>query len=308
MKIVFMGTTDFAVPSLERLIADGHEVVAVFCQPDKPQGRHFVLTPPPVKVLAQANGIAVYQPDSLKTPEAQAVLEQLLPELIVVAAYGKILPKAVLEIPSRGCINVHGSLLPKYRGAAPIQWAVINNELKTGVTIMQMAEGLDTGNMLLKKETLIGADETAGALFDRIAVLGAQALSEAIAKLDTITPVPQDDTQASWASPLKKTDGAIDWHTDASAVYARIRGVTPWPGAYTLFNGKRLKILSAQIFETKSDSISESAGDLLDSIRLIVGCQTGALELLEVQLEGAKRISGSDFIRGQRLKLGKLFE
>lgn len=304
MKIVFMGTPDFAVPSLRRLIDDGHEILAVYSQPDKPQGRHFVLTPPPVKVLAQQHGIPVCQPETLKDAAAQAQLAALIPELIVVAAYGKILPQAVLDIPKKGCINVHGSLLPKYRGAAPIQWAVINNEPSAGVTIMQMAQGLDTGDMLLKKETPVGENETAGELFDRIAELGAQALSEAVETLDTLNPVPQDDALACWSPPLKKNDGEIDWAQDAKAIYARIRGVTPWPGAYTLFNGKRLKIHRAALYDL---NITDTPGALLDSKRLIIACGSGAVELLEVQLEGAKRIAAADFIRGQRLNLGKLF-
>lgn len=305
MKIVFMGTPDFAVPSLQRLIDDGHDILAVYCQPDKPQGRHFVLTPPPVKVLAQQHGIPVYQPATFKDTVVQAQLAALPPELIVVAAYGKILPQAVLDIPAKGCINVHGSLLPKYRGAAPIQWAVINNEPVAGVTIMQMAQGLDTGDMLLKKETPIGEDETSGELFLRIAQLGAQALSEAVDALNTLTPVPQDDTLACWSPPLQKTDGEIDWSQDAITVYARIRGVTPWPGAYTLFNGKRLKIHRAAL--DNSNSIAGVPGELLETKRLVITCGCGAIELLEVQLEGAKRIPASDFIRGQRLNLGKLF-
>ena len=302
MKIVFMGTPDFAVPSLQRLIDDGHDVVAVYCQPDKPQGRHFVLTPPPVKVLATEKGIPVLQPNTLKNEEAQQILAEFAPDVIVVAAYGKLLPKAVLDIPKYGCINVHGSILPKYRGAAPIQWAVINDEPKAGVTIMQMAEGLDTGDMLLVSETEIGADETAGELFDRIALLGADALSEALKNIDQLEPVKQDDSLACWASPLKKTDGEIDWKKDAKAVYALIRGVTPWPGAYTIFNGKRLKIHKAKLCDKNGE-----AGALLDEKQLIIGCGSGSVELIEVQLEGAKRISAADFIRGQRIAKGPLF-
>ena len=307
MRIVFMGTPDFATPSLQRLIDDGHEIAAVYSQPDKPQGRHFTLTPPPVKVLAQQHGILVYQPETLKDAAAQEQLAALSPELIVVAAYGKILPQAVLDIPPKGCLNVHGSLLPKYRGAAPIQWAVINNEPVTGVTIMSMAPGLDTGDMLLKKETPIGQNETAGELFERIAALGAQGLSQAVAALDTLTPVPQDDALACWSPPLKKTDGEIDWSQDAKAIYARIRGVTPWPGAYTLFNGKRLKIHRAALCDDIKNNTGGVFGTLLDSQRLVIACGSGALELFEVQLEGAKRIAAADFIRGQRLTLGKLF-
>jgi len=302
MRIVFMGTPDFAVPSLQRLVDDGHEVVAVYCQPDKPQGRHFTLTPPPVKVLAQQLGIEVLQPPTLKNEEAQQILAKFAPDIIAVAAYGKILPKAVLDMPKYGCINVHGSLLPKYRGAAPIQWAVINGEEKSGVTIMQMAEGLDTGDMLLVRDTEIGADETAGELFDRIATLGADALSEALVNIENLKAVPQDDALACWAPPLKKADGEINWQKKNTEIYSLIRGVSPWPGAYTIFGAKRLKIHKAALCDKNGE-----AGALLDDARLIIGCGEGSVELLEVQLEGAKRISAADFIRGQRLSKGKIF-
>ena len=302
MRIVFMGTPDFAVPSLQRLVDDGHEVVAVYCQPDKPQGRHFTLTPPPVKVLAQQLGIEVLQPPTLKDEETQQILAKFAPDIIAVAAYGKILPKAVLDMPKYGCINVHGSLLPKYRGAAPIQWAVINGEEKSGVTIMQMAEGLDTGDMLLVRDTEIGADETAGELFDRIAMLGADSLSEALVNIENLKAVSQDDALACWAPPLKKADGEIDWQKKNTEIYSLIRGVSPWPGAYTIFGAKRLKIHNAALCDKNGE-----AGALLDEARLIIGCGEGSVELLEVQLEGAKRISAADFIRGQRLSKGKIF-
>lgn len=301
MKIVFMGTPDFALPSLQRLIDSEHEVAAVYCQPDKPQGRHFTLTPPPVKVLAQENNIHVCQPATLKDEAAQAELKKFSPDIIVVAAYGKILPKAVLDMPKYGCINVHGSILPKYRGAAPIQWAVINGDEKSGVTIMQMAEGLDTGDMLLVSETEIGKDETAGELFDRIALLGADALMSALENIDSLTPVKQDDSLACWASPLKKSDGEIDWNKSAESIYSLIRGVSPWPGAYTFFGEKRLKIHKARLCDRSGES-----GHILDDERLIIGCGSGSIELIEVQLEGAKRMSAADFIRGRRLKRGDI--
>lgn len=299
MKIVFMGTPDFAVPSLKALVDNGFEVAAVYCQPDKPQGRHFTLTAPPVKVLAEQYGIPVCQPVTLKDDEAQQTLAKFAPDIIVVAAYGKILPKAVLDMPKYGCINVHGSILPKYRGAAPIQRAVMDGESKSGVTIMQMAEGLDTGDMLLVRETEIGADETAGELFDRIALLGADALIEALENIDSLTPFKQDDALACWASPLKKSDGEIDWEQSAEKIYSLIRGVSPWPGAYTIFGEKRLKVHKARLCD-KNGKVRE----ILDDERLIIGCGSGSIELIEVQLEGAKRISAADFIRGQRLKRG----
>lgn len=299
MKIVFMGTPDFALPSLKRLIESEHEVAAVYCQPDKPQGRHFTLTPPPVKVLAQQYNIPVCQPTTLKDEAAQAELAKFSPDIIIVAAYGKILPKAVLDMPKYGCINVHGSILPKYRGAAPIQRAVMNGEKKSGVTIMQMAEGLDTGDMLLVSETEIGKDETAGELFDRIALLGADALMQALENIDFLTPIKQDDSLASWASPLKKSDGEINWNNSAESIYSLIRGVSPWPGAYTVFGEKRLKIHKARLC-----GMSGEPRQILDDERFVIGCESGSIELIEVQLEGAKRMSAADFIRGRRLKRG----
>jgi len=296
VRILFLGTPDFAVPSLRALIAAGHEIVGVCCQPDKPQGRHFTLTPPPAKREAEARGIPVLQPATLRDEAAQRAIAALAPELIVVAAYGKLLPRAVLELPARGCINVHGSLLPKYRGAAPIQWAVIRGEAVTGVTIMQMDEGLDTGAMLLQKSLAIGEHETAGELFGRVAALGAEALTEALGRLDAIAPVPQDESGATWAPMLQKADGAIDWSQDAAAIDARIRGVTPWPGAYTTCRGKRLKIHRARLADRCGETGKPIGGD-----GLIVACGRGAIELLEVQPEGGRRMSAADFARGQRL-------
>jgi methionyl-tRNA formyltransferase len=301
MRLVFMGTPSFAVPSLQELLDAGHEVAAVFSQPDRPQGRHFVLTPPPVKLLAQIRGVDVYQPESLRGDDTKALIKRLAPELIAVAAYAKSFRRVLLAIPPRGCLNVHASLLPKYRGAAPIQRAVINNETVTGVTIMQMAEGLDTGDILLQKTLGIGPDETAGELFERLAYLGAGALCETLDKLGSLRPVPQDEARATWAAPLRKEDGALDFSQSAAAVYARIRGVTPWPGAFATLGGKRLKILAAKPSPTQG-----CPGVLLDSKRLIVGCAEQSLELIKVQLAGAKPISGEELIRGQRLMFGEL--
>ncbi len=296
MRVLFMGTPDFAEASLRALLAAGHEIAGVCCQPDKPQGRHFTLTPPPVKVLAREAGIPVFQPKTLRDPEVLRQLAGLAPEVIVVAAYGKILPREVLEIPPRGCLNVHGSLLPKYRGAAPIQWAVINDEPTAGVTIMRMEEGLDTGPMLLQRSLAVGKEETAGELFDRLALLGAQALTEALEKLDDLVPVPQDESLASWAPMLTKADGAVDWTRDAASVCARIRGVTPWPGAYTFLRGKRLKIHRARPADRRGEP-----GRPLPGEGLTVACGSGAVELLEVQPEGGRRMSAGEYARGLRL-------
>lgn len=302
MRIVFMGTPDFAVPSLQALIDAGHEVCAVYTQPDKPQGRKQVLTAPPVKALALAQGIPVFQPNTLKNEDEQAQLRTLAPELIVVVAYGKLLPKAVLEIPPRGCINVHGSLLPRWRGAAPIQWAVIAGDKTAGVTTMQMAEGLDTGDMLLKFETEIGAREMAGELFDRLAAAGAELLTDTIVKLDTITPQPQDDSQSCYASMLNKELAVVDWSKTAREIDCLIRGLNPWPVALSMLTGERIKLYSATPCEGRG-----TPGEVLKSdpkSGLVVACGEGALRLDDIQLVGGKRMDSAAFLRGHAVAVG----
>lgn len=304
MKIVFMGTPDFAVPSLQALIDAGHEVCAVYTQPDKPQGRKQVLTAPPVKELALRHGIPVYQPATLKNEEEQQKLRALAPEVIIVVAYGKLLPKAVLDIPPRGCINVHGSLLPRWRGAAPIQWSVIAGDEKAGVTTMQMAEGLDTGDMLLTYETEIGARETAGKLFDRLAQAGAELLLETLEKLDSITPQPQDDSRSCYAHMLDKQMAVIDWAKSAHEIDCLIRGLNPWPVALTMLSGARLKIYAAEPV-----SGTGRPGEVLVSDPkkgLTVACGEGALALCEVQLVGGKRMKSADFLRGHAIETGTI--
>ena len=304
MRIVFMGTPDFAVPSLQALLDAGHEVCAVYTQPDKPQGRKQILTAPPVKILAQQQGIPVYQPQTLKDETEQARLRALAPEAIIVVAYGKLLPKAVLDIPPRGCINVHGSLLPRWRGAAPIQWAVIAGDEKAGVTTMQMAEGLDTGDMLLTYETAVGARETAGELFDRLAQAGANLLVETLEKLDRITPRPQDDSQSCYAHMLDKAMAVIDWTKAAREIDCRVRGLNPWPVALTTLAGARLKIYAAEPAEG-----SGKPGEVLESEPkkgLVVACGSGALALHEVQLVGGKRMQSADFLRGHAVPKGSI--
>ena len=304
MKIVFMGTPDFAVPSLQALLDAGHEVCAVYTQPDKPQGRKQVLTAPPVKELALRHGIPVYQPATLKNEEEQQKLRALAPEVIIVVAYGKLLPKAVLDIPPRGCINVHGSLLPRWRGAAPIQWSVIAGDEKTGVTTMQMAEGLDTGDMLLTYETEIGARETAGELFDRLAQAGAELLLETLEKLDSITPQPQDDSRSCYAHMLDKQMAVIDWAKSAHEIDCLIRGLNPWPVALTMLSGARLKIYAAEPV-----SGTGRPGEVLVSDPkkgLTVACGEGALALCEVQLVGGKRMKSADFLRGHAIETGTI--
>lgn len=298
MRIVFMGTPDFAVPSLEALLKRGHEIVAVYTQPDKPKGRGHKLLPPPVKELAMQHGIPVYQPVSLRKEEAIEELRALQPELIVVAAYGKILPVAVLEIPPRGCINVHGSLLPKYRGAAPIQWAVLNGDAVSGVTIQQMGEGIDTGDILAKAETEIGADETSGELFDRLMVIGAELLIETIDKLDSIVPEPQDEALATHAAMLSKEMGVVDWTKTAQEVHNLVRGLNPWPVAVCTVEGKRMKIFRTQIIEArgKPGVLTNLNGEMT------VFCGENAVQLAEIQPENGKRMRGSDYLRGHPLK------
>ena len=302
MRIVFMGTPDFAVPSLQALIDAGHDVCAVYTQPDKPQGRKQILTAPPVKTLALEHDIPVFQPNTLKNEDEQARLRELAPEVIIVVAYGKLLPKAVLDIPPHGCINVHGSLLPRWRGAAPIQWAVIAGDEMAGVTTMQMAEGLDTGDMLLTYETKVGEKETAGELFDRLAQSGAELLTQTLVKLDEITPRPQDDAQSCYAHMLDKQMAVIDWSRSAHEIDCLIRGLNPWPIALTTLSGERLKVFAAE----KANGNGEP-GTVLEADPkkgLTVACGEGALGLTEIQLVGGKRMKATDFLRGHAIEVG----
>ena len=301
MRIVFMGTPDFAVPTLEKLLESGEEVVGVFTQPDKPKGRGHHLQPPPVKETALKYGLPVFQPASLRTEEAFETIRMLSPELIVVVAYGKILPKAILDFPEHGCINVHGSLLPKYRGAAPIQWTVLNGDKVGGVTTMYMAEGLDTGDMLLKAETPVGENETAAELYDRLSFVGADLLIDTldVLKKGSLSPEPQKEELASHAPMLTKEMGDLDFNLPADELHHLICGLSDWPCAFTELQGKRLKIYRSAVCDR-----SGTPGKILDSKRFIVGCGTGSLEFTEVQYEGSKRIPGDAFMRGRRLTEG----
>lgn len=302
MRIVFMGTPDFAVPSLQALIDAGHDVCAVYTQPDKPQGRKQILTAPPVKTLALEHDIPVFQPNTLKNEDEQARLRELAPEVIIVVAYGKLLPKAVLDIPPHGCINVHGSLLPRWRGAAPIQWAVIAGDEMAGVTTMQMAEGLDTGDMLLTYETKVGEKETAGELFDRLAQSGAELLTRTLVKLDEITPRPQDDAQSCYAHMLDKQMAVIDWSKSAHEIDCLIRGLNPWPIALTALSGERLKVFAAEKANGRGEPGTVLAADPKKG--LTVACGEGALRLTEIQLVGGKRMKATDFLRGHAIEVG----
>ena len=302
MRIVFMGTPDFAVPSLQALIDAGHDVCAVYTQPDKPQGRKQILTAPQVKTLALEHDIPVFQPNTLKNEDEQARLRELAPEVIIVVAYGKLLPKAVLDIPPHGCINVHGSLLPRWRGAAPIQWAVIAGDEKAGVTTMQMAEGLDTGDMLLTYETKVGERETAGELFDRLAQSGAELLTQTLVKLDEITPRPQDDAQSCYAHMLDKQMAVIDWSKSAHEIDCLIRGLNPWPIALTTLSGERLKVFAAEKAAGNGEPGTVLEADPKKG--LTVACGEGALKLIEIQLVGGKRMKATDFLRGHVIEVG----
>jgi methionyl-tRNA formyltransferase len=297
LKIVFMGTPEFAVPSLPALIQAGHDVAAVFTRKDKPVGRKRILTAPPVKTLAMEKGIPVFQPDTLRGAETEEILRRIGPDVIVVAAYGKMLPKNILELPRFGCVNVHASLLPKYRGAAPIQQAILDGESVTGVTTMQMSEGLDTGDILLCEKTEIDPEETAVELTVRLSKIGAQLIVRTLTELEagTITPVPQNDAESSYAPMLTKERSPVDWNRKAVQIHNQVRGLFPWPGACTVYKGKKLKIHRTRI----ASAAKGVPGQILSGKEFKVVCGDGtALELLEVQPEGGKKMKGSDFLRG----------
>jgi methionyl-tRNA formyltransferase len=303
-----MGTPESAVPSLQRLLRDGHEVVAVWTQPDKPAGRGEKLHAPAIKEFALAQGLTVEQPRKIKTDQAKELFASYDAEVAVVVAYGRILPVEYLRAPRRGCINVHFSLLPLYRGAAPANWAIINGAEKSGVTTMFIEEKLDSGPILLQRDTSIGESETTPELLRRLAPLGADLLSETLAQLDTITPRPQHGRDATFAPMLKKADGLIDWSNPAATSERCVRGFQPWPGAFTHYRGHRLIIWKASVTEA-------GAGDAMpgtvisaqgDDLTVTCGEQT-ALRLLELQPEAKRRMSVRDFLNGTHLKIGDRF-
>lgn len=303
MNIVFMGTPDFAVPPLKAIVNHGHTVSAVLCQPDRPKGRGHKLTPPPVKEAALGYGIPVYQPDSVKTDEVLHLLKELNPDCIVVVAYGKLLPKAVLDLPRFGCVNIHASLLPKYRGAAPIQWAVLNGDAITGVTTMQMDVGMDTGDILLQKEFEIPENMTSGELFEALAPLGGPLILETLEGLEkgTLTPVPQNHDAATHAPMLDRSLSDLDFSLPARVLHDRIRGLNPWPCAKIVTSDGSFKVHASQILDKRSGKI----GEVLDDKQLIVCCGDGvALRLTEIQAEGARRMSDEDCLRGHPIAKG----
>ena len=308
MRIIFMGTPDFAVPSLRRLVADGHEIVLVVSQPDKPVGRKQILMPTAVKAEALTLGLEVFQPPILKTDEVYEKLASHQPDLMVVAAYGRILSQRLLDLPAYGCINVHGSLLPKYRGAAPIQWAVLNGECKTGVTTMQMSAGLDTGDILQVLERDIPTDMTAGELFDMLAEDGAEVLSTTIRALEngTLTRTPQTEADACYAPMLDKSYSPMDWSKSAQELHDQGRGLNPWPVATCRWAGSGMKVWKTTVSPLSVESV---AGTVVSLSPLQIACGNGTvLQLDEVQGEGGKRMAAADFIRGHAVPIGTVLE
>lgn len=301
MKIIYMGTPDFAVPALKALANSEHEVAAVFTQPDKPKGRKMVLTPPDVKICATELNIPVYQPATFKDEKTLEIINNYNPDVIVVAAYGKILPKAVLDIPKYGCVNIHGSLLPKYRGAAPIQQSVLNGDKITGVTTMLMDVGLDTGDILMTAQTEIGENETSGELFDRLAVLGGDLILNTLSALEnkTVTPKKQDESKTCHTSKIDKSYCPIDFTKSAAEVHNQIRGLNPWPIAATKIGGKNIKIYTSRLCEK-----SGKPGTIISVKPLVIACGEGSVELLELQPEGKKRMASAAFIVGHKLSEG----
>lgn len=310
MKVIFMGTPDFAVPTLRSIHEAGHELLAVVTQPDKPKGRGNQMQFPPVKELALEYGVPVYQPVRIKKePEFIELLKELAPDVIVVVAFGQILPKEVLDIPKYGCINVHASLLPRLRGAAPIQWAIINGEEKTGITTMFMDVGLDTGDMLLKEETVISPEETGGSLHDRLSEIGGPLLVRTLEELEngTLVRIKQNDEDSNYAKMLDKALGQLDFTKPACELERLIRGLNPWPSAYTHLDGKTLKIWKAQV-------LSEVSGNEIGSVcevkkdAIVVQTGEGALAITELQLEGKKRMTTEAFLRGYEVNEGTLLQ
>lgn len=309
LKIVFMGTPDFAVPALDALVREGHEIQLVVTQPDRPKGRGKKLSPPPVKVRAEEYGLKVYQPSNMKGDEQYETLKRLSPDAFVVVAYGHILPVRILDIPRLGPVNIHASLLPKYRGAAPIQWSIINGDEKTGITTMFMEKGMDTGAILLQEETSITKDDTSEILHDRLSEIGSRLILKTLDGLGdgSIVPVDQDHEKATLAPMLRKELGRINWEDEAGKIDCLIRGVTPWPGAFTEFDGIVYKIIKAIPFDIKNkdarpgEVISESRSEL------IVAARNGAISITEIQGASGKRLVIRDFLAGNKIPKGAVF-
>ena len=317
MKTVFMGTPDFAVPALRALVSSGHEVAAVVTQPDRPMGRRGVLGMPPVKEEAVRLGLDVLQPSRVRDAEFAGILREISPDIVVVAAFGQIIPGEILGLPKYGCVNIHASLLPKYRGAAPIQWALLDGEKETGVTIMQMGEGLDTGDILAVRRVGISPGETGGSLFDKLSACGAELLAEVLPEIEkgTVRPVPQPaESPTGYARMISKEDGRIDWTLSAEEIERRVRALDPWPSAFTTLDGKTCKVWksTAEDMETYShenDIIKSEPGTVVSASdgRIVVTTGRGLLAVEELQIEGKKRMKAADFLRGRRLDTGTRF-
>ena len=310
MKIIFMGTPDFAVAALDALCAAGQNVILAVTQPDRQKGRGRKVIQTPVSVCAQKWGVPVFQPARIREPEAVEKIRSLQPDLIVVAAFGQILPQELLDIPRLGCVNIHASLLPGLRGAAPIQWAVINGDAESGVTLMQMNAGLDTGDILFQEKVAIGPQETGESLYEKLAELGGQMIVRYLPAIESgdINPVPQDDERSSYAPMLRKEMGEIDWTMPAAQIERRLRGMLPWPGAYTKLDGHVLKVWKAEVAEPEQDAGPALPGTVLytDRSRICVCTGDGVLALLEVQAEGKKRMGTDAFLRGTKIPAGTL--
>ncbi|MDQ6420830.1 methionyl-tRNA formyltransferase [Paenibacillus sp. LHD-117] len=314
MRIVFMGTPDFAVPSLRLLAESGFEIAAVVTQPDRPKGRKKTLTPPPVKEAALSLGLPVLQPERMRSPEAVESIRELGPELIVTAAYGQILPKAVLDIPRLGCINVHGSLLPKYRGGAPIQRSIMNGERSTGVTIMYMAEGLDTGDMISVVELPIGDDDTSGTMFEKLSAAGAKLLGETLPSIvdGTAKAVPQNDDEATYAPNLTRDDERMDWSRSARELFNQVRGLSPMAGAFTFLSGEVFKVRACEPVAGKTEAANAASvrpGTVIDAGTngILVQAGAGRLLLTEIQPAGKRAMSAAEWLKGARLEPGTVF-
>ncbi|MBR3103248.1 MAG: methionyl-tRNA formyltransferase [Lachnospiraceae bacterium] len=307
MKIVFMGTPDYAATALEAILQAGYEVTGVVCQPDKPKGRSGALAACPVKECALKYNLPVFQPERIKRPEAVAELKKFPADVFVVAAFGQILSEEILTMPKYGCINIHASLLPKYRGAAPIQWCIVDGEKETGVTIMQMDAGIDTGDILFTKKVEITEEETGGSLFDKLSQAGAELIVEALPKIEAgeVNPVKQEEALSNYARMLKKEDGQINWKRPAEEIGRQVRGMDPWPSAYTYYKGKQFKIWKAQAVDGGTEGLQPGTIAQIEKQGIWIACGSGMLQVTEAQLEGKKRMSAADLMNGRSLEMNE---
>ena len=307
MKIVFMGTPDYAATALEAILQAGYEVTGVVCQPDKPKGRSGALSACPVKECALKYNLPVFQPERIKRPEAVEELRKFPADVFVVAAFGQILSEEILTMPKYGCINIHASLLPKYRGAAPIQWCIVDGEKETGVTIMQMDAGIDTGDILFTKKVAITEEETGGSLFDKLSQAGAELIVEALPKIEAgeVKPVKQDEAQSNYARMLKKEDGQINWNRPAEEIGRLVRGMDPWPSAFTYYRGKQFKIWKAQAVDGGTEGLLPGTIAQIEKQGIWIACGSGMLQVTEAQMEGKKRMSAADLMNGRTLEMNE---